>query len=111
MIESTILKKVRAYAPRFDRSKALLIMDILRRHILCPLYTQHPARVLFSIADKDPKTARDILGAIYYVDERGEPIYRDDKGNPSREKIVEAIKRGELPEIALEIHDYIYDIV
>ncbi|MFZ8824448.1 MAG: hypothetical protein ACO2O0_09960, partial [Desulfurococcales archaeon] len=108
---STILRKIKAYAPRFDRSKAPLIMDILRRHILCPLYIQHPARVLFSVADKNPKTARDILGAIYYVDERGEPIYRDDKGNPSREKIVEAVRRGELPEIALEIHDYVYDIV
>jgi malate synthase len=106
-----IIKKVRAYAPRFDRSKAPLIMDILKRHILCPLYIQHPARVLFTIADKDHKTAKDLLGTIYYVDEKGNPIYRDENGNPSREKIIETIKKGELPEIALEIHDYIYDII
>src|SRR5207245_8922999 len=36
---------------RFDRSKAPVIMEILKRQLLSPRYIQHSARVLFVLAE------------------------------------------------------------
>jgi malate synthase len=105
-----ILGVLEAHRPRFDRSKAPVIMDILRRQILCPRYIQHSARVLFVVADKNPEERDQILGAIYYLDGLGQPLYRGDHGQPDRQRIVDAVNRGETPISALEAHDYVYDV-
>jgi len=86
-----------------------VIMDVLKRQLLCPLYVQHSARVLFVIADKSEEERENILSAVFYADRSGKPLFRDSQGKPSREKLFEAVKRGELPNYALEAHDYIYD--
>ncbi|MEM0321521.1 MAG: malate synthase [Thermoprotei archaeon] len=106
----TLAAEVAASAPRFDRSKAPIIMDVLKRQFLCPNYIQHSARVLFTIADKPPEEAAKILDAVYYIDAQGSPIFRGPDGKPSRRKIVEAVQSGVLPKSALEAHDYVYDI-
>ncbi|PSN97208.1 hypothetical protein B9Q11_04710 [Candidatus Marsarchaeota G2 archaeon ECH_B_SAG-F08] len=107
--KSLVLKELEASSPRFDRSKAPVIMDVLKRQLLCPLYVQHSARVLFVIADKSEEERENILSAVFYADRSGKPLFRDSQGKPSREKLVEAVKRGEAPNYALEAHDYIYD--
>ncbi len=102
--------ELEASAPRFDRSKAPLIMDILKRQTLSPLFVQHPARVIFSVADKSPEEAKKILDAVFYMDENGKPLFRDPSGMPSRDELVRAVKSGKVPAYCLEAHDYIYDI-
>ena len=104
------LAEIQAAAPRFDRSKALVIMDVLKRQELSSKYLQHSPRVLFEIASKSPEERAEILNAIYYVDEKGTPLFRDAAGHPSRAKLVEAVASGTLPAYALEAHDYVYDI-
>ena len=106
---STLVAEVDALAPRFDRAKAPIIMDILRRQLVCPKYIQHSARVLFVVADKNDVERRNILNAIYYVEANGSPIFRDEAGLPSRRMLVETVEAGRLPKYALEAHDYVYD--
>jgi len=108
--QSRLVEAVRASAPMFDRSMAPVIMDVLRRQMLCPTFIQHSARVLFVIAGMSGEERTKVLDAIYYVNGRGEPVYRNERGEPSRERIVEAVRKGELPQSALEAHDYVYDI-
>ncbi len=110
-IEPSIARaEIEAGAPRFLRSKAPIIMDVLHRQLLSSLYVQHSPRVLFLIADRSPEEAAQILDAIYYVDRAGAPLFRDERGRPSRAQLVEAVARGELHRSALEAHDYVYDI-
>jgi hypothetical protein len=45
------LEIIKANEPMFERREALTIMDILKRQIFSPIYIQHSARVLFSLAD------------------------------------------------------------
>ncbi len=82
-------------APRFDRSKAPIIMDILKRQILAPRFIQHSARVLFSVAEADDATREQYLRAIFA---------------PTREAVVAEVAAGTLPAEALEVHDHVYDI-
>lgn len=107
---SLALEEIKAAAPRFDRSKAPVIMDLLRRQLLSSRYIQHSPRVLFVIADKVKEKQNHILNAIYFVDEKGKPLFRDDTGQPSREKLLEAVGSQKIPHYALEAHDYVYDI-
>lgn len=107
---STALSEVRAGAPRFDRSKAPVIMDVLKRQLLSSLYLQHSPRVLFAIADKTDEQRAHILNAVYYVDEEGRPLFRDASGQPSRAQLVNAVEHRQLPTYALEVHDYVYDV-
>jgi malate synthase len=107
---SPTLAEVKESAPRFDRSKAPIIMDLLKRQIFCPLYIQHSPRVLFVISDKDEGKRSKILDAIYYMDVEGVPLFRNEAGEPSRAKLVEAVRNGNLPSYALEAHDYVHDI-
>jgi malate synthase len=108
--KAVIESEIEASAPRFDRSKARIIMDVLKRQLVSPLYIQHSPRVLFVIADKDDETRERILDAIYYVDKDGNPIFRD-SGEPSRKKVVEAALRGIVPNYAIEAHDYVHDVI
>ena len=50
---------------RFDRAKAPLIMELLRRQLLSPRYIQHSARVLFLIAEAGERERAEILDAIF----------------------------------------------
>ena len=80
---------------RFDRSKAPLIMDLLKRQLLSPHYIQHSARVLFVVGQADPKERTQIMDAIFDL---------------SREEAIKRVQAGKLGKAALAAHDYVYDI-
>ncbi len=80
---------------RFDRAKAPVIMDLLRRQLLSPRYIQHSARVLFVVAQASPRERAQILEAIFDL---------------SRPEIVERVRAGTLNQTALNAHDYVHDI-
>jgi len=80
---------------RFDRSKAPVIMELLKRQLLCPRYIQHSARVLFVVGQANPQERAQIMDAIFDL---------------SREEIVKRVQTGSLKTLALDAHDYIYDI-
>jgi malate synthase len=73
---------------RFDRSKAPIIMELLRRQLLSPRYIQHSARVLFILAEADERRRKEILEAIF---------------DRSRDEIKDPALR--------KAYDYVYDIV
>ncbi len=80
---------------RFDRAKAPVIMEILKRQLLAPRYIQHSARVLFVLGPANEQEREQLLEAIF---------------SPSREEVVERVQAGTLDKSALDAHDYIYDI-
>jgi malate synthase len=80
---------------RFDRAKAPVIMDLLKRQLLSPRYIQHSARVLFVVGQASDAECRQILEAIFDL---------------SREEIVNRVQAGTLGKLALAAHDYVYDI-
>ncbi len=80
---------------RFDRSKAPVIMELLKRQLVSPRYIQHSARVLFVVAEASEQERGQILEAIFDL---------------SREEIVERVKAGRLGKKALAAHDYVYDV-
>ena len=80
---------------RFDRSKAPLIMELLKRQLGSPNYIQHSARVLFLLAQAGDQERGQILEALFGL---------------SREEIVKRIKTGAMKAAALAAHDYVYDI-
>ena len=80
---------------RFDRSKAPLIMELLKRQLLSPKYIQHSARVLFVLAQASAEERAQILAAIFDL---------------SREEIVKRVEAGTMKPAALAAHDYVYDI-
>ncbi len=80
---------------RFDRAKAPVIMELLKRQLLSPRYIQHSARVLFVVGQANEEERAQILEAIFDL---------------SREEIVKRVQAGALNKIALGAHDYVYDI-
>jgi malate synthase len=80
---------------RFDRAKAPVIMEILKRQLLSPRYIQHSARVLFVLAPANEQERAQLLEAIFTL---------------SREEVVKQVKAGTLKRSALDAHDYVYDI-
>jgi malate synthase len=82
---------------RFDRSKAPLIMDLLRGQLLSPRWVQHSARVLFVVGQADPVERQRILEALFDC--------------ASREEVVKRVRSGRLSPGALAAHDYVYDVV
>ena len=80
---------------RFDRAKAPVIMELLRRQLLSPLYIQHSARVLFVVGEASEQERTGILDAIFDL---------------SREEIVRRVSAGTASRAALEAHDYVHDI-
>ncbi|HEV8672409.1 MAG TPA: malate synthase [Methylomirabilota bacterium] len=80
---------------RFDRAKAAVIMDLLKRQLRSPRYIQHSARVLFVVGQANEQERAQILEAIFDL---------------SREAIVKRVRAGGLNKIALAAHDYVYDI-
>ena len=81
---------------RFDRSKAPVIMDLLRRQLLSPRYIQHSARVLFVVAQAGATERAQILEAIFDL---------------SREELVRRVQSGSFAKAALAAHDYVLDVV
>ena len=80
---------------RFDRGKAGLIMEILKRQLLSADYIQHSARVLFVAGQASQQERAQILEAIFVL---------------SREEIVSRVQAGTLNRMALAAYDYVYDI-
>ncbi len=80
---------------RFDRAKAPVIMEILKRQLLSPRYIQHSARVLFLVGQANAEARGQILEAIFDL---------------SREEIIKRVQAGTLNQAALAAHDYVCDI-
>ena len=79
---------------RFDRAKAPVIMELLKRQLLCPRYIQHSARVLFVAGEANSQERTQIFEAIFDL---------------SREEIVKRVQAGTIGKQALAAHDYVYD--
>jgi malate synthase len=80
---------------RFDRSKAPVIMELLRKQLLSPRYVQHSARVLFVIGAARAEERAAVLEAIFDL---------------PREEVSKRVKAGTLPASALAAHDYVNDV-
>jgi len=80
---------------RFDRSKAPVIMELLRRQLLSTRWIQHSARALFVVGQATPAERAPILEAIFDLP-RGEVAAR--------------VKAGKMPASALAAHDYCLDV-
>jgi len=80
---------------RFDRSKAPITMELLKRQLLSPRYIQHSARVLFVVGQANKQERAQILDAIFDL---------------SRGEIVKRTHAGTLNKMSLATHDYVYDI-
>jgi malate synthase len=80
---------------RFDRAKAPVIMDLLKRQLLSSRYIQHSARLLFVVAQANKVDREQILQAVFDL---------------SREEIVKRIQTGSMNKSALDAHDYVYDV-
>jgi len=80
---------------RFDRAKAPIVMELLKRQLLSPKYIQHSARVLFVVAQANPAERAQLLEAIFDL---------------SREELLRRVAAGALDQAALSAHDYVYDI-
>jgi malate synthase len=79
---------------RFDRAKAPVIMELLKRQLLCPRYIQHSARVLFVAGEANSQEHTQIFEAIFDL---------------PREEIVKRVQAGTISKEALAAHDYVYD--
>ncbi len=80
---------------RFDRGKADLIMEILRKQLLSPRYIQHSARVLFVVGQAGKQESAQLLEAIFDL---------------TREEAARRVESGTLNPAALAAHDYVFDI-
>jgi malate synthase len=80
---------------RFDRAKAPVIMELLKRQLLSPRYIQHSARVLFAVGQADDGLRPQLLDALFDL---------------SREEIAERVAAGTIDAAALSAHDYVFDI-
>jgi malate synthase len=80
---------------RFDRAKAPIIMELLKRQLLSPRYLQHSARVLFVVGQANQQERAQILEAIFDL---------------SREEIVKRVQASALHKNILAAYDYVQDI-
>jgi malate synthase len=80
---------------RFDRGKAPLIMELLKKQLLSPRYIQHSARVLFVLGQASKEQRGQLLEAIFDL---------------SREEAAKRVQAGSLSTAALAAHDYVFDI-
>jgi len=83
-------------AARFDRSKAPVIMDLLKGQLLSGRWVQHSARVLFVVGQANAKERGQILRALF--------------GCAGRAEVLKAVRSGALSARALAAHDYVYDV-
>jgi malate synthase len=82
-------------AARFDRSKAPVIMELLRKQLLSLRWVQHSARVLFLVGQATPADRGAILEAIFDL---------------PREEVARRVQAGTMPKAALAAHDYALDV-
>jgi malate synthase len=80
---------------RFDRAKAPLIMEILKRQLLSPRYIQHSARVLFVMAQVDADERAPTLDAIFDL---------------SHEEVIRRVHAGTLGDPVVRAYEYVHDI-
>jgi malate synthase len=80
---------------RFDRAKAPIIMELLKRQLLSSRYIQHSARLLFVVGQANNLERTQILEAIFDL---------------SREELVQRVHAGTLNRMILAAHDYVFDI-
>jgi malate synthase len=80
---------------RFDRSKAPVIMELLRRQLLSPSYVQHSARALFLVGQAQPDERSPLMEAIFDL---------------PRAEVAKRVGNGTLPRSALAAHDYVHDV-
>jgi malate synthase len=80
---------------RFDRAKAPVIMELLKRQLCSPRYIQHSARVLFEVGQANAQERAQILEAVFDL---------------SREEAVKRVQAGTLGKSALRPRDYIFDV-
>jgi malate synthase len=80
---------------RFDRGKADVIMEILKKQLLSPRYIHHSARVLFVVGQADRQERTQLLEAIFDL---------------TREDAVKRVQAGTMNASALAAHDYVFDI-
>ena len=80
---------------RFDRSKAPIIMELLKRQLLSSRYIQHSARVLFLLGQANEQERAQVLEAVFDL---------------SREEIVKRVTARTLNQTVVAAHDYVYDI-
>ena len=80
---------------RFDREKAWLIMDLLKKQLPSPRYIQHSARVLFVVGQANKQEQAELLEAIFDL---------------TREEALKRVQAGTLNRSALAAHDYVLDI-
>src|SRR5689334_22092026 len=85
----------RGDAGRFDRGKAPLIMELLKKQLLSPRYIQHSARVLFVVGQASKQDRTQLLEAIFDL---------------TRDEVAQRVRAGSLPQAALAAHDYVFDI-
>jgi malate synthase len=81
---------------RFDRAKAPVIMELLKRQLFSPQYIQHSARALFVVGQANAKDRAEILEALFDL---------------PRAEVVKRVQAGTLGKGALSAHDYVYDFV
>jgi malate synthase len=81
---------------RFDRAKAPVIMELLRKQLLSPRWVQHSARVLFLVGQATPAERGPILEAIFDL---------------PRAEVAKRVQAGAFPKSALAAHDYALDVV
>ncbi len=86
---------MRGEPARFDRAKADVIMELLRRQLLSRRWIQHSARVLFVIGQARAEERAQLFDAIFELD-RGE--------------IAKRVKAGQMSQAALAAHDYVLDV-
>lgn len=79
---------------RFDRSKADVIMELLKRQLLSPRYIQHSARLLFVIGSANAGERAEVLNAIFEL---------------SRTELAQRVGAGEISNTTLAAYDYVYD--
>jgi malate synthase len=79
---------------RFDRGKAPIIMDLLKRQLLSPRYIQHSARVLFVVGQASTAEREQFLEAIFDL---------------SREEVAKRVETGASNQAALSAYDYVHD--
>jgi len=80
---------------RFDRSKAWVTMEILERQLFHPQWITYGSRVLDSVKEESEADRRQILDAIF---------------SPSRDAVVEKVKKKEFTPRALEAYDFVFDL-
>jgi malate synthase len=80
---------------RFDRTKADLIMEILKKQLPSPRYIQHSARVLFVVGQSNKHDCAELLESIFDL---------------SREEVSNRVQTGKLKPAAQAAHDYVFDI-